>query len=140
MIKELAEDLIAKIKTVSALQNRVGMAAAGGPSDPAMKTAPMPSAWLLYAGDRPLSGDSRGSMAEDLDFNFTLAVMISYKDQTDIINNQLPTLEAIAKSVSGRTGTNSSLRWKYLGAQLVDVFNDRLVYELSFSASATYTI
>lgn len=140
MIAELATDLITKIKTVSALQDRVGMASAGGPADPAMKTVPLPAAWLLFAGDQPRSGDPRGSRSEDIDFSFSLSVMVSYKDQSDLINTQLPTLEAIAKSVSGRDSTNSALRWKYQGAQLVEVFTDRLVYELSFSASGSYTI
>lgn len=138
MIAELAQDLIDKIKTVSALDNRVGMAAAGGATDPTMKTVPLPAVWLMYEGEGPVSQDLRGSLAEDVEVRFTAAVMISYKSQSDLLNNQLPVLEAIARSVSGKDSTQFALRWKYQGAQLVDIFDDRLVYELSFMVSTSY--
>lgn len=140
MIAELATNLIDKIKTVSALGNRVGMAAAGGPTDPSMKSVPLPAAWLMFESDSITSADSRGYTADDVDYVFTLAVMISYKSQEDLINNQLPLLEAIARSASGKESTNFALRWKYQGAQLVDVFDDRLVYEMRFLVSSTYMI
>lgn len=140
MIAELAQDLINKVKTVPALANNVGLASAGGPSDPSMSTAPLPSAWLLFESDSVTNTDIRGQLPEDIVFNFTLAVMISYTDQDDLINTQLPTIEAIARSVSGKDSTNFALRWKYQGAQLVDVFTDRLVYELKFMVSATYIV
>lgn len=140
MISELAQNLIDKILTVPALQNRVGMASAGGLSDPSMATVPLPSAWLMYEGDNVVSSDIRGNLPEDITFNFTLAVMVSYTNQADLINIQLPTIEAIARSVSGKDSTNSALRWKYQGAQLVDIFTDRLVYELKFMVSGTYIV
>jgi hypothetical protein len=139
-IAELSLDLIDKIKTIPALGNRVGMAAAGGPSDPAMQNVPLPAAWLMYAGDSIIGGGDRGSQSEDIAHQFTLVVMLSYTNQTDIINNQLPTLEAIARSVSGKDSTGFALRWKYQGAQLVDIYTDRLVYELRFMVSSSYTI
>ena len=140
MIAELAQDLITKIRTVPALGNRVGLAAAGGPTDPSMKTVPMPAVWVMYEGESPVSQEIRGSHAEDVEVRFTAAVMISYVDQPDLLNNQLPTLEAIARSVSGKESTQFALRWKYQGAQLVEIFDDRLVYELSFMVSASYMI
>lgn len=139
-IAELSLDLIDKIKTVSALQNRVGLAAAGGPSDPAMQNVPLPAAWLMYSGDSVIDGQPVGMQSEDIRHEFTLMVMISYSNQTDLINTQLPTLEAIARSVSGKESTSFAMRWKYQGAQLVDIFSDRLVYELRFMASSSYMI
>lgn len=140
MIAELAQDLINKILTVPSLENRVGLASAGGPTDPSMATVPLPSAWLMYEGDSVISSSVRGNIPEDINYSFSLSVMVSYKDQADLINIQLPTIEAIARSVSGRDSTNSALRWKYQGAQLVDVFTDRLVYELKFMVSGTYIV
>lgn len=138
MIAELAIDLIDKLKTVTALSNRVGMAAAGGAADPAMKSVPLPAAWVAYASDTPIRGTGRGNLAEDSEIRFTVAVLISYTDQSDLINTQLPTLETIVRSVSGKDSTNFALRWKYAGTQLVDVSSDRLVYEMSFTASSSY--
>lgn len=135
-IKELAEDLIAKLKTVTALGNRIGMASAGLASDPTMKTVPLPAVWLMYQGDTPTSGEY--GFVEDIEYTFTAAVMVSYKDQADVLNTQLPFIENLAKSVSGKESTNFALRWKYQGAQLVDVFDDRQVYELRFAVSSSY--
>lgn len=140
MISELAQDLLSKISTVGALGNRVGMAAAGGATDPSMKTVPLPAAWLLYNGDVNTTGDPLGRTASDIEHRFSLSVMISYVDQTDILNNQLPLLEAVARSVSGKNSTNQSMRWRYQGAQLVDIYTDRLVYELNFTVSTTYMV
>ena len=140
MIAELAQNLIDKVKTVASLGNRVGMAAAGGITDPSMKSVPLPAAWLLFEGDAVDGGGNNGHRSEDINFRFTLAVMVSYRDQTDLINTPLPTLEAIARSVSGKDSTDFALRWSYQGAQLVDVFDDRLVYELSFMVSASYIV
>jgi hypothetical protein len=137
MIAELAQDLMSKISTVTQLGGRIGMVAAGGMTDPSMKTVPMPACWVMFESDSPtyLVPD----MA-DTDILFSVALMVSYTDQLDLINNQIPTIEAIARSVSGKESTQSSIRWQYQGAQLVDVFTDRLVYELKFMASASYMI
>jgi hypothetical protein len=137
MIAELAQNLIDKIKTVTALGNRVGLAAAGGATDPSMASVPLPAAWLLFEGDSV--DETFQSPVQDITYKFNLALMVSYKDQLDLINNQLPTIEAIARCVSGKDSTSSASRWQYQGAQLVDVFNDRLVYELSFMVQASYT-
>lgn len=138
MIAELALDLMSKIKTVTSLGNRVGMAAAGGATDPSMKSVPLPAAWVAYASDTPIRNTGRGNLAEDTETRFTVAVLVSYTDQSDLINTQLPTLESIVRSVSGKDSTNFALRWKYQGTQLVDVSSDRLVYEMSFTASSSY--
>jgi len=138
MIAEFAQNLIDKIKTVPALGNRVGLAAAGGPTDPSMASVPLPAAWLMFEGDN-VDGERFNGPVQDISYRFTLALMVSYKDQPDLINTQLPTIEAVARSVSGKESTNFGTRWSYQGAQLVDVFDDRLVYELSFLVSASYT-
>jgi hypothetical protein len=137
MIAELAQDLIDKIKAVPALGNRVGMAAAGGATDPSMASVPLPAAWLLYEGDS--SEADYFSPVQDMTYNFSLALMVSYTDQTSLINNELPTIEAVARSVSGKDSISSASKYVYQGATLVDVFNDRLVYSLSFMVRASYT-
>ena len=138
MISEFAQNLIDKIKTVPALENRVGLASAGGATDPSMASVPLPAAWLMFEGNS-VTADVYQAPVEDMEFRFTLAVMVSYVDQPDLINTQYPTLDAIARSVSGKDSTSFGTRWRYLGAQLVDVFNDRLVYELSFMVAASFT-
>jgi hypothetical protein len=137
MIAEFAQDLIDKIKTVPALGNRIGLAAAGGATDPSMSSVPLPAGWILFEGEN-LELPSNNSTPQDMIYNFSLALMLSYSSQLDLINTQIPTIEAIARSVSGKESTSQGSRWFYNGAQLVDVFNDRLVYELSFMVKATY--
>lgn len=136
MISEFAQNLIDKIKTVPALENRVGLASAGGATDPSMASVPLPAAWLMFEGNTATS-DIYQAPVEDIEYRFTMAVMLSYADQLDLINTQYPTLDAIARSVAGKDSTNFGTKWRYLGAQLVDVFNDRLVYELSFMVAAS---
>ncbi len=133
-IAELATDLLNKLKSVPAMGNRVGLAAAGGITDPNMSSVPLPAAWVMFETDSPTY---RSPSFADNDYTFTAAVMISYVNQNDLINIQLPTLEALARSVSGQESTDFAMRWQYQGAQLVDVFTDRLVYELRFMASAS---
>jgi hypothetical protein len=137
MIAELAQDLINKIKTVTVLGDRIGMAAAGGATDPSMASVPLPAAWLLFESDS-IEVTYQGPV-QDITYNFSLALHVSYSSQSDLINNQLPTIETIARSVSGKDSTSSASKWHYQGAQLVDVYNDRLVYELSFMVQASYT-
>ena len=72
IIGDLAEDLIEKIKTVPQLENRIGMATAGGASDPAMKTVPMPAAWLVYDGDSVFGEQARTPQIQDYLFNFSI--------------------------------------------------------------------
>lgn len=137
MIAELAQDLITKIKSVPALGDRVGMAAAGGATDPSMASVPLPAAWLLFEGDS--NEVEYSGPVQDMTYNFSLALMVSYKDQTSLINTELPVIEAVARSVSGKDSISSASRYVYQGATLVDVFNDRLVYQLSFMVKASYT-
>jgi hypothetical protein len=136
-IAELATNLMDKLKSVAAMGNRVGLAAAGGITDPSMASVPLPAAWIMYEGD---GIQYRSPQQGDIDYIFTVALMVSYVDQQDLLNIQLPTLEALARSVSGQESTDFAMRWQYQGAQLVDVFTDRLVYELKFMASASYSV
>jgi hypothetical protein len=136
-IAELASNLIDKLKTVPAMGNRIGLAAAGGMTDPSMKTVPLPAAWVLFESDSVTYESSRTG---DVDYVFSVAVMVNYESQADLINTQLPTLEALARSVSGRESTDFAMNWQYQGAQLVDAFTDRLVYELKFMVSASYIV
>ena len=138
MISELALDLYEKLKSVPALENRIGLNPAGGASDPSMSSVPMPAAWLIYDGDGIFGEEMRTAYIQDYVYNFSVELMVSKKDQADLINTQLPTIEAIARSVVGQESTDDALRWTYQGAQLVDVFDDRFIYLLRFSTIGAY--
>jgi hypothetical protein len=138
-ITELSNDLIEKLKTVPALQNRVGMATAGGPNDPSMQNVPMPAAWVLFEGFDVGNPDPyAGRGAEDVNYRFSAIIMVSYTNQSETINTALPTILACAQAVSGKESTNFALKWKSEGAQIIDVQPDRLVYELRFMVSASF--
>jgi hypothetical protein len=72
-----------------------------------------------------------------VNLTFTVALVVSYESQEDLLNIQLPLLEAVRSSVSGRDSTSSGLKWKYIGQNLVEVSNDRLVYEQKFMVSGS---
>lgn len=144
-ISAASSDLISKLSTVSALQGRVSLASAGGPIDPGMQSVPMPASWVLFEGEDVVSNaipmsTNRGYQQEDVLLKFSVWTMISYASQADLINNQWPTLEAIADSVSGRQAGSSAtglLRWKYVRNYLAHVSNDRLIYVQEFLISGT---
>jgi hypothetical protein len=137
-IAELAQDLIAKLKSVPAMGNRVGLATAGRATDPSMKRVPMPAAWVLFDSDTNTNPDDRGFLQTDIDMTFSVFVMLSYTSEADLINMQLVTLEDLARAASGKDSTNFGMRWKYLGCQLLSTFSDRLVYELKYLVSTSY--
>ena len=140
MIAEFTQNLVDKLKAVPALSGRVGLALAGGPNDTAMQNAPLPAAWVRFDGAYPMDTDINGNLCEDIVFEFTALLMISYKTDGELINTSLPVLDACAQAVSGHDSTDFGLRWKYQGAQLVDIFSDRLVYEVRFAVSSSYIV
>jgi hypothetical protein len=136
MISELTQDLINKIKSVSALQNRVGAAVGGTEADPTMSQAPCPYAWVIYGGSQP-TGDSMaegGRKYRMTMYDFTAVVGITYGiSDTDLLNNQLPVLEAIQQAVAGTEAIKYADLWEYKGEDLAKIEPDRMIYQLKFS-------
>lgn len=134
MIGELAQDLINKISTVSALGGRVGAVVGGTDTDPTMSEAPVPFAWVVFGGDQPVNDIENGKRYQQIKYSFNVVCAISYGQlEADLINNQLAVLEAIQMAVRGTQGHKYSDLWEYEGQELQTVYPSRLVYSMNFS-------
>lgn len=140
MIGELAQDLINKISTVTALGGRVGAVVGGTESDPTMSDAPVPFAWVIFGGDTPNVPES-GQKYQIVQYNFSVIVTIEYgQPEADLLTNQFAVLEAIQMAVRGTQGHNNSDLWNYEGQELQTVFPNRLVYNMDFSINGHHRV
>lgn len=139
MISELTQDLINKIKTVAALQNRVGAAVGGTEADPTMANAPTPFVWVIYGGDVP-AGEV-GKSHREVSYQFRAMLTVQYGlGEADLLDVQLKTLEAIPEAVSGKDSIQYAGKWEYEGSELTTILADRLVYLLTFSVEGYHKL
>jgi hypothetical protein len=136
MISELTQDLINKIKSVPALENKVGAAVGGTEADPTMANAPLPYSWVIFGGSTP-TGDSLQDGGQQYwltQYQFTIVTGIAYgSTEADLLNNQLPVLEAIEKAVAGTKAFKYAGLWEFQGADLAKIDTDRMIYQIKFS-------
>lgn len=144
MISEVANDLLAKIRSVPALASSTSYAIGGKATDPALKEIPLPACRLLFIAVTPdedprTIGSGRGGnivpKSEVVLCDFRALVLVPYGDDADILNVQFPLLEAVAEAVKA-TPAPSGHRWRYFGLKLSFVFPDRLGYEQRFTLDA----
>lgn len=136
MIGELTQDLINKIKVVSAFQNRVGAAVGGTEADPTMANAPLPFAWVIYGGSAPIGEVSEnGKRYRETQYLFNVSVGIGYGNEADLLNTYLPVLESTQQAVAGTevAGVSNAGLWEYQGESLEDVQPNRMIYMVRFS-------
>ena len=138
MISELTQDLINKIKSVPALQGRVGAAVGGTEADPTMANAPLPYSWVIFGGSTP-TGESMSDGPKQywiVQYQFTIVTGIAYGvSESDLLDNQLPVLEAIEKAVAGTKAFKYADLWEFQGADLAKIDPDRMIYQLKFSVN-----
>jgi hypothetical protein len=135
MITELAQDLINRIIEVPAFEQRVGMMVGGTEADPNMTKSPFPFAWVIYGGSAQ-AGEARegGKVYRETKFLFNVSIGLKYGiSEADILNNQLPVLEAVQQSVAGQKPFDRVGRWEYDGESLDALTPDRMIYTMRFS-------
>ena len=134
MITELTQDLINKITTVPALQNRVGAAVGGTSSDPTMAQAPVPYVWIIFGGSSPTGDTQNGRKYRQEQYLFNVVVGISYgTTEDDLLVNQLPILEQVQQAVAGLNPYKYADLWEFQGVNLAKITADRMIYQLEFS-------
>lgn len=149
MIAECAADLLARVQGVSALAERSSISLGGHSIDPGLLKIPLPAAWVMYGGDQPdeapygTSGQGGYGLvpaAQVMLSNWRVVVYVAYTSDADLLTNQFPLLEAVAKAVktavtdpSGDIVAPSGHRWRYTGQKLALVYNDRLAYEQHYT-------
>lgn len=133
MISDIAEDLITKIKTVTVLNNRVGLAVGGKVVDPLMEKVPKPAVWVIYMGDEAQTEQDQGYCAPFIKMSFVVKVFVDYTNEKDLLDNQFPLLEDIINAVNGKSGITGAKNWKYEGQTIDEVASNRLVFDQRFS-------
>ena len=135
MYKELTEDLISKLKTVPGFNGRVAVVPAAAP-----KSMPKPAAFVIYEGDSIVDTDVSGQGFQENVMRWSVAIIIDFKNQNDIMDVQLPFLEACVMAVSGKESLSFSLPWKYEGKEFLGAENEMAIYQLNFSCSSAYVL
>jgi phage gp37-like protein len=139
MITELAQDMLAKLKTVPALGGRVGLTLGATDSDPLMQDIQVPAAWVLYSGDQNVDAASDARTRSKQIYNFVVYVIIGYgSNEVDMLTNQYPILDSTVASIAGTEILNANviMNWKYTGQSVVHVGVDRLLYEQRYSIAS----
>lgn len=146
MIAECAADLLARVRSVSALVDRTGLSLGGHSIDPGLLKIPLPAAWVMYKGDKPDEapyGDSAQGgggivpSSEVMLASWRVVVYVAYTDDADLLNIQFPLLEAVKTAIKttvttgplGGVESPNGYSWRYIGEKLALVYNDRLAYE-----------
>jgi len=152
LIAECAADLLARVQTIPVLANRSSITLGGKSQDPGLVKIPLPAAWVMFAGiipdEAPFSATSHGGggmvgAIEMMRANFRVALYTSYTTDADLLANGYPLIESLALAVKSAatgdpetgdvTAAPSGHRWRFAGAKMAIVYNDRLVYELTFT-------
>jgi phage gp37-like protein len=137
MLAELAQDLVDKLKTVSGLESRVGLAVGGREGDPLMTKVALPAAWVVYRGDEAIDDTTRGRCVATVRTTFIVKVLVEYKSGLDLTSVQFPLVESIIKTINGTkpTGLLTTTGWKYEGQTIDEIETNRLVYDQIYTTT-----
>lgn len=138
MINDVLKDLIAKVKTVSALGGRVAATLGGTEADPTLVHITTPAAWVLYQGSQ--NSDKPAQKWQVTRENFTVLVFMAYGEgETDFVDTQIRLVEDIAQAVRGTLPMDQgSTYWEFDGASLVEIEPTRVTYQLSFATEVAW--
>ena len=143
MIAALAADLLAKFRTVPALENSASLSIGGRSSDPGLVKVPLPVAWLTFSRDAsdeqsyehgPASGMIHA--APLMIATFSATIFVPYLSDDDLLSTQYPLLLAAVNAVHA-TESPSGMRWRYAGQRIALVYPDRLAYEQRYTVNYT---
>jgi len=139
MIAECAKDLYDKVQAISALAASAGLAVGGKEGDPGMTKIPLPAAWILAHNGVTTLPPTDGQVKQKTTAQLVYVVMlhVAYISQSDLINNQLPLLQAIINKVHG-TDSPTGERWAFKDYLLTLVNTDRLGYRIQFMTNSGY--
>jgi hypothetical protein len=120
------------------LDSRAGLASGGQSSDVSMRKAPLPCAWVLYAGDSSTESDPRGIPgASSVNHEIIVKVLVAYNNETTLKNISYPALEDVINAMITPVDTKTCEAFKYIGQSLEEIDN-RLVYIQRYSITGSF--
>lgn len=133
MISELVADVVTKLNGVAQLSGKVGAALGGKQADPSMMKVPLPASWVIFKGSRAADPHTAVNPSIQSLTGFVSAfVVIGYKDQDGLLDNEYPLLDECISAVRGSESPYYT-RWRFENMDCVAINPDRLIYELVFS-------
>ncbi len=143
MIAECAADLLARVKTVSALADKTSLSIGGRSVDPGLVKIPLPAAWVTFGKDISDEqsyehGDPSGFIRENplMLSTWPITIFIPYTTDADLLTVQFPLLESVIAAVHAQEAP-SGLRWRFAGQRIALVYPDRLAYEQRYTLNYT---
>jgi len=147
VIKEMATDLLAKIRSLPEFVDRTSFSLGGNAED--IKLITIPACILLLLGDHiyeePYSSTGPSPREPGIVFGtqqmlatFSALVIVPYGSDDEIVNTQFPLLGTVASTVHGAQGPINH-RWQYLGQTKRFVYPDRIGYEQRYTLEFSVT-
>lgn len=136
-IATLMESAVTKVKSAANIDSRAGLAAGGQAADPKMRRAPLPCAWVIYAGDANTSTDTRAiGSTVDIQHEIIVKVLTAYNTEQSLKTVSYPTLQNVIKAMTTEpvSLTGPCDRFKYEG-QTLEELDDRIIYVQRYSLS-----
>lgn len=133
MIADVMESAKDIVKSVVALDSRAGLAAMHY-SDPTMRKAPIPCAWVIYAGMSNQSTETTGVPGViEKNYDIIVKVLLSYNTESDLLDIQYPVLDAIRIAMTTTKIDTPACQYFKFEQEILEEIDDRLVYNMRFS-------
>lgn len=136
MIDLILDDAVTKLKTISALNNRVGMALGGRDIDPQLENVPKPAAWILYNGSTNIDEREDGSCVTPVRHDLDVLLIVDNGNATHLKTNVFPLIESVIAEINGKEGPLGTKYYRYESSFLDALESDRLIYSFRFTIIA----
>ena len=134
----ITQDLVDKMKTITALGNRVGLAVGGTDIDPINRDLTRPAAWVIFTGTPVIDASDSATQTVAVAYTYVVKVLIDYDTESQLITTDLPILENTISTVKGTNINGLGFHtWTFGGLALESLDADRMVWILNFSCNAS---
>ena len=133
-IQLATQDLVDRVKAVSSLGGRVGLAVGGQEIDPINRDLALPGAWVVYVGDTLVDASEMNPHFEFIKADFVVKVLVDYDNEANLISTHLPLLHEVVQSIRGNNPTLlPGSKWLYEGMGLESLEPSRMVWVQNYS-------
>lgn len=136
-IDTFSNDILARVKSVTAYNNRVGFTVGNQKGDPVNENAQKPFAWIIFVGDELVEAAEPAPCTEEIKLNYIIQIVVEYgRDENNLIGVSLPLLHETAQAIRGGEPVQSSW-WLYEGQDIIEHKNERIVFAQRYSITVT---
>ncbi len=136
----MAADLLAKVRSITALALRTSLTLGGRTIDPGLVNVALPAAWVTHTASKPdqrdyTHGPESGFISASMQMaEWAVILFIEYSTDDDMLNVQYPLLDELVLAVHG-TLSPTGMQWRDAGRRISKIYPDRLAYEQNFTLS-----